>query len=338
MILGLTGNLCAGKGEVASYLKNLGFSYFSLSDVIREEAKKNNIECTRENLIWLGNKLREKYGNGVLALKIKEMLPHNVNIVIDSIRHPDEVNELRKLPGFVLIGVDALDDVRFARMVQRKRPGDPKTLEEFKKINEDLNIKNGQKVNQCMQLADAIIVNNSTIDQLHSKIDKMLRDNGFDAQGRINIDDYFLKIASVVAERSTCRRHSVGAIAVKDKKILATGYNGAATGTKDCLELGCLRNDLGIPSGTRHEICRAIHAEQNVIIQAALHGSHLEGATIYCTHSPCILCAKMLTNAKIKRYVTYGDYPEKEFIKLFKEAGIEFEKRDKPYNRIYFKD
>ena len=143
--------------------------------------------------------------------------------------------------------------------------------------------------------------------------------------GRPGIDEYFLKIASVVAERSTCVRHHVGAVAVRDKHILTTGYNGAAAGLKDCLELGCLRDELGIESGTRHEICRAIHAEQNVIIQAALHGVSLAGATIYCTHSPCILCAKMLINARIARFVSCGMYSEDSFRGLFAEAGIEFD-------------
>ncbi len=151
---------------------------------------------------------------------------------------------------------------------------------------------------------------------------------------RPDIDEYFLKIASVIAERSTCRRHHVGAVAVKDKHILATGYNGAAAGLKDCLELGCLRDEQNIESGTRHEICRAIHAEQNVIIQAALHGVSLEGSTIYVTHSPCILCAKMLANAKIKRFVTFGVYADDGFKELFQEAGIEFELHKKPPPQI----
>ncbi len=153
---------------------------------------------------------------------------------------------------------------------------------------------------------------------------------------RPHLDEYFLKIASVVAERSTCRRHHVGAVAVRDKHILSTGYNGAPSGTRDCLELGCLRDELNIPSGTQQEICRGIHAEQNVIIQASLHGVSLEGATVYCTHSPCILCAKMLANAKIERFVTYGDYSEKTFVELFKEVGIKFEKLKKPPSRITF--
>jgi dCMP deaminase len=147
---------------------------------------------------------------------------------------------------------------------------------------------------------------------------------------RPDVDSYFLKIAAVVSERSTCLRHHMGAIAVKGKHILTTGYNGAPAGLKDCLELGCLRNEQGIPSGTRQEICRAIHAEQNVIIQAALHGVSLEGCTIYCTHTPCVLCAKMLINARIKRFVSFGQYADQTFIELFKEAGVDFDLKVKP--------
>ena len=153
---------------------------------------------------------------------------------------------------------------------------------------------------------------------------------------RPDIDEYFLKIASVVAERSTCRRRHIGAVAVKDKHILATGYNGAPAGLKDCLELGCLRDELGIASGTRQEICRGIHAEQNVVIQASLHGVSLEGSTIYCTHSPCVLCAKMLVNAKIKRFVTFGKYADDSFLDLFRQAGIEFSLHKKPPSEITY--
>ncbi len=155
---------------------------------------------------------------------------------------------------------------------------------------------------------------------------------------RISLDEYFLKIAAVVAERSTCRRHHVGAVAVRDKRILTTGYNGAPSGADDCLQLGCLRDEKEIPSGTRHEICRAIHAEQNAIIQGSLHGVSLEGSTIYCTHTPCVLCAKMLVNAKIKKFVSYSDYADDSFMKLFKEAGIEFVKKERPSSEITFLD
>ncbi len=151
-------------------------------------------------------------------------------------------------------------------------------------------------------------------------------------------DEYFLKIASVVAEQSTCRRHHMGAVAVRDKHILATGYNGAPSGAKDCLTLGCLRDEFGIESGTRQELCRAIHAEQNVIIQAGLHGVSLEGSTVYCTHTPCVLCAKMLVNAKIARFVSFGKYNDDEFLNLFKEAGIDVEMKPRPPAEVTFLD
>ena len=138
------------------------------------------------------------------------------------------------------------------------------------------------------------------------------------------LDKYFLELAFKVAERSTCRRRHIGAILVKDKHILSTGYNGACSGVKDCLELGCLKDQLKIPSGQGQEICRAVHAEQNAVIQAGLHGSSTEGATMYCTHSPCAICAKIMVNAKIKRCVCSIIYSEETYKELFKEAGIEF--------------
>ena len=155
---------------------------------------------------------------------------------------------------------------------------------------------------------------------------------------RLDFDEYCLKIASVVAERSTCRRHHMGAVAVKNRHILTTGYSGAPAGGKDCLELGCLRDEMGIESGTQQEICRAIHAEQNVIIQAGLHGVSLEGSTVYCTHTPCVLCAKMLINAKIARSVSFGKYNDDRFIELFCEAGIEVDIKERPPSEITFLD
>ena len=152
-------------------------------------------------------------------------------------------------------------------------------------------------------------------------------------------DEYFIKIDALVSERSTCLRHHVGAIIVKDRRVLTTGYNGAPAGTKDCLELGCLRNELNIPSGERHEICRAIHAEQNAIIQASKHGENVQDGTVYCTHSPCIICAKMMINAGIKKIVTYGNYPDIGGVKdLLKEAKVELVVIDKPSDKIIFLD
>jgi len=142
---------------------------------------------------------------------------------------------------------------------------------------------------------------------------------------RPSLDEYFLEIASVVGTRSTCLRNHVGAVIVRDKRIISTGYNGAPRGLAHCLDIGCIRNQENIPSGTMTERCRGVHAEQNAIIQAALHGVSTDGATLYCTHQPCILCAKMIINANIKRVVYLTPYPNPESLEFFGEAGVKVE-------------
>lgn len=136
-------------------------------------------------------------------------------------------------------------------------------------------------------------------------------------------NQYFASITRMVATRSTCLRRHVGAILVKEKRILATGYNGAPTGLKHCIEVGCLREKAAIPSGTRHELCRALHAEQNAIVQAAYHGIPIAGSTLYCTNKPCIICSKMLINAGIKRIFFDKDYDDDLADAMLDEAGIE---------------
>ena len=143
-------------------------------------------------------------------------------------------------------------------------------------------------------------------------------------------DRYFLEIAIVVARRSTCLRRQIGAVIVRDRRILTTGYNGAPSGLAHCLEAGCLRDELKIASGTRHEVCRALHSEMNAIIQAAQHGVSTKGATLYCTHQPCSVCARMLINAGIVKIVYTGDYPDDFSLSLLREAGIELARLPKP--------
>ena len=136
-------------------------------------------------------------------------------------------------------------------------------------------------------------------------------------------ETYFMDIAHLVAKRSTCLRRSVGAVLVKDKRILSTGYNGAPSGLKHCLEIGCLREELNISSGERHELCRGIHAEQNSIIQAAFHGVSIKGATLFCTNQPCSICAKIIINAGIKKVCYHSGYADAMSTEMFKEAGVE---------------
>lgn len=139
-------------------------------------------------------------------------------------------------------------------------------------------------------------------------------------------DDYFMQLAKLVATRSTCIRRQVGAVLVSNKRILATGYNGVPRGLKHCLEIGCIRDELKIPSGTRAEICRAVHAEQNAIIQCAIYGGvSSEDSTIYITHQPCSVCTKILINAGVKRIVYEEPYPDEFALGLIKEAGIKLE-------------
>lgn len=136
-------------------------------------------------------------------------------------------------------------------------------------------------------------------------------------------DTYFLEIARLVAKRSTCQRRQVGAVIVKDKRILTTGYNGAPSGLKHCEDTGCLREKLKIPSGERHELCRALHAEMNAMLQAALYGISLGGSMMYCTNHPCVICAKMIVNAGIKRIVILSSYPDKFAKDILRSAKIE---------------
>ncbi len=141
-------------------------------------------------------------------------------------------------------------------------------------------------------------------------------------------DKYFLDIALLVASRSTCIRRKVGALLVKEKRILATGYNGPPRGLPHCTDIGCLRDDLRVPSGQRHELCRGLHAEQNALLQASLHGIPVEGSILYCTTQPCSICAKMLINAGIRHIVILDGYPDDFAMQFFNQAGVEVRRAD----------
>ena len=141
-------------------------------------------------------------------------------------------------------------------------------------------------------------------------------------QERPSWDEYFMTLANQVATRTTCIRRAVGCVLVRDKRIIATGYNGAPSGLRHCAEIGCMRQQLGVPSGQKHELCRALHAEQNALIQAARYGLCVEGATIYVNTQPCVLCAKMLINAGICEIVYANPYPDELAMSMLEEAGI----------------
>jgi len=142
------------------------------------------------------------------------------------------------------------------------------------------------------------------------------------AISRPSWDEYFMQLAHLIATRATCTRRKVGAVVVKNKRILATGYNGTPSGVRHCSETGCLREKLGVPSGERQEICRGLHGEQNAIIQAATSGTSIKESVLYCTTQPCVTCAKMIINAGITRVTYEGVYPDKLALEMLKEAGI----------------
>lgn len=338
MIIGLTGTLASGKGIVSDFLEEKGFVYLSLSNELREIAKEKKIELTRENLQNLGNQLRQDRGSGVLAELVYNKIINQQykKAVVDGIRNPAEVEILKKINKFFLVAVDASKEIRFKRIIARNRESDPKTWDNFLRVDDrdqGESDEKGQQVRKCMNLADFNLINDGNLEEVELKV-KEVYDKILLKIGRPSWDEYFMKVASLVAERSTCLRHHVGAIIVKSKRIMTTGYNGAAKGVKDCTELGCLRDKLKIPSGTRHEICRAIHAEQNAIIQAALYGINIDGTTMYCTHTPCMICAKIISNSGIKEVVSYQDYPDADAKELLLEADILLRKINKPSSNI----
>jgi dCMP deaminase len=139
-------------------------------------------------------------------------------------------------------------------------------------------------------------------------------------------EEYFMDIARLVARRSTCLRRQVGAVLVKDRNILATGYNGTPSGLRHCSEVGCVRQMQNVPSGQRHELCRGLHAEQNAIIQAAKHGTNISGSILFCTNTPCVICSKMIINAGIRQVVFLEGYPDRLSLDMLAESGIQVSK------------
>jgi dCMP deaminase len=325
MIIGLTGKNASGKGEVAEFLKHRSFYYHSLSDVIRDELNRKKTPVTRDTLIAAGNELREKFGPDILAKRILEKIDPNQNYVVDSIRNPSEIQALRQTERFSLLNIDAPEQVRFERIKARGRENDPHTLDEFRK-KEEAERKNLSKTKQsiedCQALADFTILNDGSLQELHSKVTEVVT-RLVGKFARPGWDEYFISIAQVVASRSNCIKRKVAAIIVKDRRIISTGYNGTPRGTRNCNEGGCPRCNSLASSGTALEECLCSHGEENAITQAAYHGTPLKGSTLYSTFSPCLLCTKMIINAGIIEVVYNHEYPlSSTALDLMKEAGV----------------
>jgi dCMP deaminase len=324
MRIGVAGLNGSGKSEVVRFLEQRSFHAVSLSDVIRADLARDGLEPTRDHMIERGRLLRERHGLGVLAERATRDLPPDRHHVIDSIRHPAEVEALRAAGGFTLLWIDASIDERFARSRRRGRAGDGASLEEFQALEarELDSPASGQQLVRVQALADIVIVNNGDLAALHAELQQLLQQL-LPFRERPSWDEYFMSIARVVASRSNCVKRMVGSVIVSDRRIISTGYNGTPRGVRNCNEGGCPRCAGGAPAGTRLDECLCSHAEENAITQAAYHGARLRGAVLYTTFCPCLICTKMIINAGIDEVVYGSDFPLGEVsIGLFREAGL----------------
>lgn len=330
ILIGLTGENCSGKGTAAEYLMKKGFAFASLSDVVREELAKEKKEVTRDHLVAKANALRTEFGPGILAKKVLARLEKDRNYCIDSIRNPAEAEELRKTKNFFLIYITAPAEVRFQRMRERQRESDPRTLQEFQRL-EQIERKGSptqQNLEATSKTADKTLVNDGDLVQLYDRIDQALSElSGEFRLIRPSWDDYFMGIAKVVSSRSNCLKRKVASIIVKDKRIISTGYNGTPRGVRNCSDGGCARCGHFGESGRDLGECVCSHGEENAIVQASYHGVPIAGSTLYSTYSPCLICTKMIINSGMAEVVYNTDYPLNELsLKLLREAGVKVRK------------
>jgi dCMP deaminase len=325
MILGIAGLYASGKGEAVDFLVARSFAALSLSDVIREELARRGESESRERMIEVGNALRGAEGPGALAKRLLPRLQRDRNHVIDSIRHPGEVEVLRgAAQQFRLIWIDAAEPTRLARIRSRARPGDPESLAELRRL-EGRELGSGDPAAQQLlavrALADDVVVNDGALPELHEQLHRLLRSNlSFE---RPDWDDYFMSIARVVAARSNCVKRKVAAVITVDRRIIATGYNGTPRGVTNCNEGGCPRCNNFAPGGADLGECLCSHAEENAITQSAYHGVSVRGGTVYTTFCPCLMCTKMIINAGLAEVVYSAEYPLGDVsLRLLREAGV----------------
>lgn len=324
MIIGITGTSCSGKDTVARYLKDKNFKHYSLSDVIRLEAKSRGINPTRENQIQLGNELRKHFGPSVLAVRTLAMLEEGNNYVLSSVRNLGEIEALKRRSDFHLIFLDALQEIRFERAKKRGSSKDIKTFEEFKKedVLESDGDRESQQIAKCKEKADSVIINNGSLQKLYKEIALVLHRA---KNKRPGWDEYFLEISRAVAKRATCDRGRSGCVIAKDRKMLSTGYVGAPAGLPHCDDVGHLLKTIIHENGKNSQHCvRTSHAEENAIVQAARDGVSLKNSTLYCKMEPCARCAMMIINAGIKKVVCQKRYHAAQQTRdMFKQAGVE---------------
>jgi dCMP deaminase len=276
-------------------------------------------------MLETGNAIRAAEGQGALARRLFPELQRDRNYVVDAIRHPAEVEVLREVgERFQLIWIDADEGVRFRRLRERGRPGDPETIEEFRSLEGRELGSDDPSAQQLLEVrarADETIDNNGSLEELYEAIQALLKKSLYFE--RPGWDEYFMSIARVVAMRSNCVKRKVAAVVTVDRRIISTGYNGTPRGVRNCNEGGCPRCNAFAPGGKDLGECLCSHAEENAITQAAYHGVSVRGATLYTTLCPCLMCTKMIINSGILEVVYNADYPVGEVsLRLLQEAGI----------------
>ncbi len=325
MRVGVAGLNASGKTQVVHILERRGFYPASLSNVIRRDLASDGLEPTRENMIERGRALRERFGVSVLAERVQLELPAHHNHVIDSIRHPAEVEALRAGGPFVLLWVEVAARTRYERALARGRVDEKISFEEFEAIQaRELASDDsaGQQLLAVRELADDVVTNDGDLEALEAQLAKKLQGKLF-FQERPSWDEYFMNISRVVASRSNCVKRKVGAVIVLDRRIISTGYNGTPRGVRNCSEGGCPRCAGAAESGSRLDECLCSHGEENAITQSAYHGVSVRGATIYTNLCPCLMCTKMIINAGIVEVVYDSEFRLGDIsIELFREAGV----------------
>ncbi|OPZ11881.1 MAG: hypothetical protein BWZ10_02150 [candidate division BRC1 bacterium ADurb.BinA364] len=338
MIVGVTGLFCAGKDTFAAMLEKRSFAHISLSDMIRDEILRRGQEITHERTVAVGNELRRRFGPNVLAEMALRRLEPTMNTVVTSIRNPGEVAALRRAPDFAMVFIDAAPQARFERSARRGRAGDFRDWGAFEAAEREQMASDdpaAQQLAACRDLADLRLSNDSTLEEFEAKtVEALQRIQRDFMPPRPSWDAYFMAIAEVTVTRSNCVKRRVGAVIVKNKQIVSTGYNGTPKGIANCDEGGCPRCWSFGPSGEGVGECLCVHAEENAIVQAACNGISIDGGTLYATLCPCSYCAKSIINAGIKRVVYQGSYAMDETTRqLFAEAGIESMRFEKPRAR-----